>query len=170
MKLLIFSDIHGRLDSLLKIIEIFKLEKYDSMIILGDVLYHGPRNNLPENYNPKECIKLLNQYSKKIVWIKGNCDAYVDEMVLNFKAVEKLSLNINGSEYYFEHGHLLDFDNLEKYKAQYIVYGHFHVPMLYKKNGFTLANPGSISIPKDGSVESYICLEEGIIEIKNLFD
>ena len=93
MKYLVISDIHGGIQGAGLISSLY--DSVDKILILGDILYHGPRNDLPKDYNPKECIKLLNELKDDIIWIRGNCDAEVDEMVLNFKVSEKLDLNLN---------------------------------------------------------------------------
>lgn len=169
MKYLIFSDLHGNYISLKTVLEVFEKEGYGQMIFLGDMLYHGPRNDLPKDYNPKKCIADLNKYQDKIIWIKGNCDAEVDDMVLDFKAQENYTLNFNNKKYYFEHGHHLDFDNLNKYDADVILFGHIHIPLIEQKEGVVLANPGSVSIPKNGSKESYLSLDENGLVLKELF-
>ena len=110
MRYLVCSDIHGSIDSVERIIDLFKKYSCDKIICLGDILYHGPRNDLPLNYNPKACIKILNEYKDYIIAIKGNCDAEVDQMVLNFKILEDSYLSIGDNLYYLCHGHHLNFD------------------------------------------------------------
>ena len=152
MKYLIVSDIHGSVDSVQKLLNIFEEEKCDYILNGGDVLYHGPRNDLPENYNPKGCIKLLNDYADKIICVNGNCDAEVDQMVLNFEIKPYYDATINGLKLHMEHGHHLD---LYKGDANIIISGHTHIPVLENNNGVIYLNPGSITIPKANSKRDY---------------
>lgn len=152
MKYLIVSDIHGASDSAKTICEVFEKEKCDYILLLGDILYHGPRNDLPNNYCPKEVIKLLNNYSDKIIAIKGNCEAEVDSMVLSFKINDYLDMNINDLKCHLEHGHHLDLYNGD---CDIILYGHTHIPDNSTKNNIRYFNPGSITIPKNNTKRSY---------------
>ncbi len=165
MKYLIVSDIHGSSDSAAKIVEIFNNEKCDQILCLGDVLYHGPRNDLPLYYEPKKVIALLNPLSDKIICIKGNCEAEVDQMVLNFKIYDYLDLDINGYKAHLEHGHHLD-----QYKGtpDVILSGHTHVPVLAKENNVLYVNPGSITIPKNNSERGYAIWDNNVITLYNL--
>ena len=147
MKYLIMSDIHGSSFYLNKVLENAK-GRYDRIIILGDVLYHGPRNDLPYGYAPKECIAILNPLKDIITCVRGNCDAEVDQMVLSFLIQDSYYFNHNNKTIYCSHGHHLDFDNLKSYKADICLYGHFHIPCIEQKDGVLLVNPSSISIPK----------------------
>ena len=154
MKYLVVSDIHGAFDSVSFILDVFEKEKCDKILLLGDVLYHGPRNDLPNNYLPKKVIDLLNPYSDKIICVKGNCEAEVDQMVLNFKILDFYDDTINGIKTHLEHGHHLD---LYKGDAKLVLYGHTHIPDNKDSDlGFHLINPGSITIPKSNSKRSYI--------------
>ncbi len=160
MKYLIVSDIHGASDSAQVISDVFKNEKCDLILCLGDILYHGPRNDLPNNYCPKDVIKILNPLAEKILAIKGNCEAEVDQMVLDFKINDFLDMNINGFNAHLEHGHHLD-----EYKGHpdIILYGHTHIPDKKIENGIRYFNPGSITLPKANSKRSYAIWEENII-------
>ena len=153
MKYLVVSDIHGAFDSTSFILDVFEKEKCDSIILLGDVLYHGPRNDLPNEYFPKKVIELLNQYKDKILCIKGNCDAEVDQMVLKFDIINSYDGIMNDIKCHFEHGHHLD-----EYKgdAKLVLYGHTHIPANETKDNKHFINPGSITIPKNNSKRSYI--------------
>lgn len=151
MKYLICSDIHGSISSVDFLLDQFEKEKCDMIICLGDVLYHGPRNDLPEAYAPKEVIKKLNPLKDKIICIKGNCEAEVDQMVLEFKIHDLLDMEINGLSVHLEHGHHLD---SYKGNADIVLYGHTHIPVIEKK-GNVFINPGSITIPKAGSKRGY---------------
>ncbi|MBR3617094.1 MAG: phosphodiesterase [Acholeplasmatales bacterium] len=167
MRYLIVSDIHGDAESTKFICDKFTNGQFDKMLLLGDVLYHGPRNDLPKGYAPKECIKLLNAISDKIIWIRGNCDAYVDEMVLNFKVSDYLDLNLNGIISHLEHGHFLD-----KYNGNpdLVLYGHTHIPECDLHGKTLYCNPGSISIPKNNTKKSYAILEDKHIQILDMED
>ena len=167
MRYLIVSDIHGDSVSTKFIYDKYKNGNFDKMLLLGDVLYHGPRNDLPSGYNPKECIKLLNELENDIIWLRGNCDAYVDEMVLNFDVNDSLDLNLNGIICHLEHGHFLD-----KYEGapDMVMYGHTHIPECELHNKTLYYNPGSISIPKNGSKKSYGILEDKHIQILDMED
>ncbi|MDE5715561.1 MAG: phosphodiesterase [Anaeroplasmataceae bacterium] len=156
MKYLIFSDLHGAVDSIEFLIERFKNLKCDQMICLGDVLYHGPRNDLPMNYNPKRVIEIMNDYKDFILCIQGNCDAEVDQMVLNFSLHQFLNVQLNGIECHLEHGHHLE---SEQVSQTLTFYGHTHVSCIEEKNGKIFANPGSITIPKNNTKRSYMILE-----------
>lgn len=166
MKYLIASDIHGSAyycDLLIKAIE---SEKADKVLLLGDILYHGPRNDLPKDYAPKRVIEMLNPLKEKIICVRGNCDAEVDQMVLDFpimadyKTVENL---------YLSHGHIYNPDNLPPMKkGDILINGHTHVPKCQEKNGFVFMNCGSVSIPKENSFHSYMTMEKGKFLWKNL--
>ena len=167
MKYLIFSDLHGSSQSAQIIIDKFIGHSCDLMICLGDVLYHGPRNDLPPFYEPKKVISILNQYSKKIICIQGNCDAEVDQMVLNFPIVKSDNLVLNGLTCHFEHGHHLD---VLSTNADIIFYGHTHISIIEKKDNQLFCNPGSITIPKDGTSRSFIIMDDNSIKLYDIDD
>lgn len=162
MKYLICSDIHGSIDSVELLIQEFETSNCDMIICLGDVLYHGPRNDLPAAYAPKEVIKALNPLKDKIICIKGNCEAEVDQMVLDFEIQNQLDMKINGLNVHLEHGHHLD-----EYKgnADVVLYGHTHIPVIDKKDNKVFINPGSITIPKAGSKRGYAIWDENKITL-----
>lgn len=153
-KYLVLSDIHGSIKYAK--LAFSKYEQYGckKILILGDILYHGPRNELPEEYRPKEVIALCNNYKDKILAVKGNCDAEVDEMVLEFKLFNEVMLEINNHKFLLTHGHHLD----EAEPDGYILYGHTHVNFFED----VYLNVGSVSIPKDG-YHSYAIIDEGKI-------
>ena len=153
MKYLIVSDIHGGGLEAEFIIKNFLEEKCDYLICLGDVLYHGPRNDLPATYNPKMVIKLLNEYANKIICVKGNCEAEVDQMVLDFEILDSYDSYLNGLDCHFEHGHHLD---LYEGKCDILFSGHTHIPLCEKEKNYLHMNPGSITLPKNNSKKSYI--------------
>ena len=147
MKLFIISDIHGSLYYLKKVMEIFEKENYDKLVILGDELYHGPRNPLPKDYSPKEVIEILNKYKDKIIAVRGNCDSEVDQMVLSYPIMSDYSMIYLGNKRVFlTHGHIYNIDNpLPMSEGDILLYGHFHIPMIEKKDERYFFNPGSIS-------------------------
>lgn len=164
MKVMFISDIHGSSYYLKKALDIYKNGGYKHLYILGDVLYHGPRNDLPEGYNVKECIELLKDL-KNVTYIKGNCDAEVDEMVLKVKMYKNKIITLDGKKVFLTHGHHINKDNLPKVKCDFLMYGHFHVPFITKKDDLIIMSPGSISIPKENSLPSYIKYEDKEFEI-----
>lgn len=166
MKAMIVSDIHGSYDDLKRVMDIYEEECMDKLILLGDLLYHGPRNPLPEGYQPKKVIALLNQYKEKIIAVRGNCDAEVDQMVLEFPMRADYSeIYMDGHRFFLTHGHLYDEDHLPMLQAgDVFMHGHFHKPMLKKKDGIILFNPSSISLPKEGQ-KSFGIYEDGELKI-----
>lgn len=172
MKLLFASDIHGSALYCEKLLNNIKKEMPEKIIILGDVLYHGPRNDLPEGYAPKEVIKMLNPLSDKIIAVRGNCDAEVDNMVLDFDVSETYKrIFADGKHIFLTHGHIYNrlnpFDCTEKYV---MFNGHFHVPEIRDEGSFYYVNDGSVSIPKMDSARSYAVWTDGLIELKRLDD
>ena len=156
MKYLIVSDIHGSADSANHIERLYRELGCDYILCLGDVLYHGPRNDLPEAYAPKKVISVLNPLADKIICVKGNCEAEVDQMVLDFKILDSYDATLNGITCHLEHGHHLD---EYKGKPMLIMSGHTHIPVLEMKDGILYLNPGSITIPKAGSARGYAVLD-----------
>ena len=160
MRLMIASDIHGSAYYCQEMIERFKEEEADKLLLLGDILYHGPRNDLPKDYNPKKVIELLNPLKDKIIAVRGNCDAEVDQMVLDFPIMADYTmLLVDDIEIYATHGHIYNQDNPIK-SASIILYGHTHVPDNTLKDGIRYLNPGSISIPKNDTLHSYMVYED----------
>jgi len=164
MKVIIASDIHGNLKYVHKLDELIQKENPDKLILLGDVYYHGPRNNLPDEYNPMEVSNILNKYSNKIIAVRGNCDAEVDNMISEFdvsKDYEEIVLD--GNKFYITHGHL--FDKLENIiNDNYVFYGHTHVYDLLNKK----INPGSVGIPKVNKEHTVILYENNRLNLINL--
>ena len=169
MKLLFASDVHGCLPALQKIITAFEKHQADKLIFLGDLLYHGPRNPLPDGYNPKEVAALLNSYKTKLLTVRGNCDAEVDQMMLEFPCLADFTqLYVDGHVFYVTHGHLFNSDKLPPLNDNDIfIHGHFHVPMLKKEGNIYIANPNSISLPKQGEA-SYIIYENHTLTMYRL--
>lgn len=164
MKLLIASDIHGSIKYAKKLADVYERENPDMIVLLGDILYHGPRNDLPEEYAPKEVVSLLNGYKDKILCLRGNCDAYVDSMVLDFGLCDDLSVIFDGkNRIYMSHGHVYNPDNLPNVSGGDIfLYGHTHIAKDEIINGVRCINPGSISLPKNGQKNSYVIYDDGI--------
>ena len=168
MKYLIISDIHGSSYYLRKVLNYFDELKCDKILILGDILYHGPRNDLPKEYNPKEVIKLLNPLKDKIIAVKGNCDGEVDSMVLNFPILD-LALVADGFNMYMTHGHHFNPENrLNVESGSVVLYGHTHVHKIDNINGVTYLNPGSISLAKGDLINSFAIKEDNKIYIYDL--
>ncbi len=157
MELLVISDIHGSSTALDKILEIYNSRKFDKIIICGDVLYHGPRNPLPEGYNPKVVAEKLNSIKSELMVIRGNCESEVDEMVLEFPVMGTYSYyNVGEHDVFITHGHKYNRENLPPLKKDSILLtGHTHIPTGDKTNDIYFFNPGSISLPKGGFEPSY---------------
>ena len=162
MKLIIASDIHGSAYWCRKLMEIIEEKDPDKVILLGDLLYHGPRNDLPKDYAPKQVIPMLSSLKEKIIAVRGNCEAEVDQMVLPFPCMaDYAQLLIDGKTFYLSHGHHASPDNLPPLEAGSIfLSGHTHVKLDEVRNGIRCLNPGSVSIPKDGS-HSILIYENG---------
>lgn len=170
MKLMIASDIHGSEYYCKKLLECEKAENPDKLLLLGDILYHGPRNELPRDYNPKSVITLLNGIKEKILCVRGNCDTEVDQMVLEFPVMAEYCLITEGKQLIMAtHGHVFNMDNPPKLqKGDILLHGHTHVPANVETENFRYLNPGSVAIPKDGSINSYMTLENGCFIWKDL--
>ena len=170
MKFLIASDIHGSAfycDLLLKAIE---KENADRIILLGDILYHGPRNDLPRDYAPKKVIEMLNPIKEKLLCVRGNCDTEVDQMVLSFPVLADYAVIPVGDKLiYATHGHNYNPSTLPPLaKGDILLNGHTHIPKCTEYENFVYMNPGSVSIPKEDSCHSYMTLENGEFLWKNL--
>lgn len=171
MKLLIASDIHGSVYYLEKLIDRYNIEKPDKIILLGDYLYHGPRNDLPKDYNPKKVVELLNNLKEKIIGVRGNCDSEVDQMVLEFPIMSDYNyLNIDGVDIYLTHGHIYNQNNPIPGSKGIVLYGHTHVASCETIEGITYINPGSISIPKQDSKHSYLVYEDKMFKWIDLIE
>ncbi len=170
MKLLVISDIHGSYYYAKKILEIEKRENPDKIVLLGDLYYHGPRNDLTQEYNPMEVSKILNSLKDKLIVTKGNCDAEVDEMISEFPFKEYIEMNVNGYNLFLSHGHKYNIDNLPPLgvNIDIMMYGHFHVGFIKEKDGIIFANPGSISLPKENSKHSYLIFDDNKLILKDV--
>lgn len=165
MKLFIASDLHGSAKYCREMIEAFKREKADKMLLLGDILYHGPRNPLPDGYAPKEVCELLSGYKDRIMCVRGNCEAEVDQMVLPFPCLSDYALVFaDGINIYLSHGHR---DVPPMNAGDVYITGHTHVPLIEKPSYLHL-NPGSVSLPKENSERGYIVYENRTFTFKTL--
>ena len=169
MKLMIASDLHGSAHYTGQLLSAFDREQPDKLLLLGDILYHGPRNDLPEGYAPKEVIAMLNPLAEKLLCVRGNCEAEVDQMVLDFPVMADYCVLFEREKtIYVTHGHLFSESNPPKLQqGDVLLTGHTHVPACANHGWFYL-NPGSVSIPKSGSWHGYMVLENGIFIWKTL--
>ncbi len=168
MKYVIASDLHGSAFFAEKIIKIFQTEKANKLIILGDIYNHGPRNPLPENYSPMQVADLLNGIKDSLIVIKGNCDSAVDTMISEFDFVENLCLLVEDKTLFLTHGHVYNKDAMPKTKFNAVIYGHFHTGFIEKQGDTVVANAGSLSLPKNGTPNSYLVLENTELILKDL--
>ena len=170
MKLLIASDVHGDLDSIKKVLSAYESEKCDKLLLLGDLLYHGPRNDLPNTYAPKEVIKLLNENRDKILAVRGNCDTEVDQMVLEFPILADYAyLSLDGLSVFATHGHKFNTKDLPPLrKGEILLHGHTHVLSATEFGNENLyLNPGSCAIPKENNPRSYMVYENRCFTVKD---
>ena len=170
MKILIASDIHGDLDSMEKVLSAYEKENCDKLLLLGDLLYHGPRNNLPSTYAPKEVIKLLNENKTKILAVRGNCDTEVDQMVLEFPILADYAyLSLDGLSVFATHGHKFNLKDLPPLRqGEILLHGHTHVLTATEFGDKNLyLNPGSAAIPKENNPRSYMVYENRTFTVKD---
>lgn len=159
MKLLIASDIHGSALWCRKLLEAYETVGADKLILLGDVLYHGPRNDLPDEYAPKAVIGMLNPLADRILCVRGNCEAEVDGMVLSFPVSADYGMLWDGAvTMLLSHGHR---EVPKMVPGTVYLTGHTHVPLAEEVDGYIHLNPGSTSIPKENSPHSYLLYENG---------
>lgn len=174
MKIMIASDIHGSAHYCEKMIEAYKTEGAEKLLLLGDILYHGPRNDLPKEYAPKKVIEMLNNIKDEILCVRGNCEAEVDQMVLKFPVLADYCIIYEGKHMIFAtHGHTLNPESLPPLKkGDILLNGHTHVPKCEEKLSadeidYIYMNPGSVSIPKENSHHGYMLAENGKFLWKN---
>lgn len=164
MKAIIASDIHGNLEYTRKLDELIQKENPQKLILLGDLYYHGPRNNLPDKYNPMEVSEILNKYADIIIAVRGNCDAEVDNMISNFDITKDYEeIILDGIKFYITHGHLLD-ELQDIIKNDYVFCGHTHVYDLNSTN----INPGSVGLPKVNKEHTVIVYEDKMLSLIDL--
>ena len=170
MKWMIASDIHGSAACCEKLLAAFGREQADRLLLLGDLLYHGPRNDLPQGYAPKEVIAQLSGVKDKVFCVRGNCEAEVDQMVLPFPVLaDYCLLEQKGRVIFATHGHHYNLENPPLLQpGDVLLHGHTHIPAKDNSLGFWYLNPGSVSIPKENSPHSYMTLEDGQFLWKDL--
>ena len=168
MNVWIASDIHGSALYCRKLLDLMEKRGADRLVLLGDLLYHGPRNDLPEGYDPKAVFAMLNSVKDRILSVHGNCDAEVDQMVLHFPIEADFRVEeLCGRRLFLTHGHHFNVDQRPSRTlldgAGYVVYGHFHVPMRRLEDGVWYWNPGSVSIPKENSWHACMRMTEDAV-------
>ena len=170
MKYLIVSDIHGSLPALEQVLRVYEEEHCEMMLILGDILNYGPRNRIPEGIDPKGIVERLNNLADKIISVRGNCDAEVDQMLLDFPIMETYALLVDGGKrYLLTHGHIYNKENMPKGPYDAIIYGHSHLWELSRNaEGKVICNTGSITFPKGGNPPTLATLEDGKFTMYNL--
>ena len=174
MKMLFASDIHGSAFFCRQLLDIYRKSGAARLVLLGDILYHGPRNDLPREYAPREVISMLNPLKDQIYAVRGNCDTEVDQMVLQFPILADYALlSIEGKTLYATHGHVFNQDSLPPVQdGDILIHGHTHLLKAEKMETdfgtVAILNPGSVSIPKGGNPNTYAILENGIFTIKTL--
>ena len=170
MRWMIVSDIHGSEYYCRKLLEAYDRENAGRLLLLGDILYHGPRNDLPRDYDPKSVAKMLNEHKKDILCVRGNCDTEVDQMVLAFPILADYCVLAEGEHLiYATHGHIFNEKNLPPlHQGDILLHGHTHVPACREHETYVYMNPGSVSIPKEGSAHGYLIYEAGIFLWKDL--
>lgn len=167
MRIVIASDIHGSSYYASRLKDRFLAEQADQLILLGDIYYHGPRNDLSYEYDPQKVAGILNDMWDKVVSVRGNCDSEVDEMISRFSFIENMELFVSGKKVYLAHGHKINWD-FPHYYSDIIIYGHLHTGFIKKEDDIIIANSGSISLPKNGTPNSYIVLTDDKIELKDI--
>ena len=170
MKLMIASDIHGSLYYCEKVREILAKETPANLLLLGDLLYPGPRNDRPRDYTPKGVIRVLNAMKQELLCVRGNCDAEVDQMVLEFPIMaDYMILYLQGHMIFVTHGHVHNKEHLPMLKKGAVrLHGHTHVQAMEDLGDYWYLNPGSVSLPKEGNANSYMIYEDGKFLIKDL--
>lgn len=167
MKYMFASDIHGSAYYCRKLLEKYESSGAERLILLGDLLYHGPRNDLPKEYAPKEVITMLNEKKHEIFTVRGNCEAEVDQMVLEFPVLADYAvLVLNGLTFFATHGHVFHEDHMPPLKdGDILVHGHTHLLKAERVGEHYILNPGSVSIPKGGNPATYALLDEHVFRI-----
>ena len=169
MKLMIASDLHGSSYYTKALLHRYAEEKPERLLLLGDLLYHGPRNDLPRDYDTKKCTAMLNALGKPPLCVRGNCDGEVDQMVLNFPVLADFAaVFTDGITMYLTHGHHLENAAKALSEGDVLLFGHTHVPEFTRKDGIFFVNPGSVSLPKENSSHSFLIFEGGIFTWKNV--
>ena len=171
MKYFVATDIHGSYYWAKKIVEKFNASGADKLVLLGDLYYHGPRNPLPEEYAPMKTAELFNGISDKIIAIRGNCDAEIDETISKFSFSPFYTVDCNGKKVTFTHGHRLNKDNLpEKGTCDILIYGHFHVNEITRNDGVLCVNVASASLPKNGAKPAFCTVADDGLKLETFDD
>jgi len=171
MKLFFASDLHGSLPATQKVLSLFERSGATTLVLLGDLLNHGPRNPIPEGYDPAAVAELLNQYSLNILAVRGNCDSEVDQMLLNFPMMSDYALLMfeSGQRLFLTHGHIYNRDQVPPMReGDVLVHGHTHIPASEAWHNGYFFNPGSVTFPRNGFAASYGFLEDGLLSVKTL--
>lgn len=168
MKIVFISDIHGSFGYAKLIPEILKRENAEKLVILGDLYYHGPRNPLPLEYSPMEVSHLLNSLEVDKVAVRGNCDAEVDIKITDFDVLDTFEFKCGKNKVFCSHGQNFNIDKFPECEFDIMIYGHKHTGFIVEKHGKIIANAGSISLPKDGTKNSYLVLTEENLQLKEL--
>lgn len=168
MKILIASDLHGSAYYADKLLDRCYIENVDRLILLGDIYNHGPRNQLPKNYDPMRVAEILNNVKENLVVVKGNCDSEVDNMISEFSFIEDLLVISGGKTVFLTHGHVYNKDYMPKTNFDAVIYGHFHTGFIERVGQTVVANTGSLSLPKNDTKNSYIILEDNTITLKDI--
>lgn len=167
---MIASDIHGSLYFANQMTTRYQKENAEKLLLLGDILYHGPRNDLPKEYNPKGVITLLNDMRNELLCVRGNCEAEVDQMVLDFPVLaDYMIFYLEKRMVFVTHGHIHNKNNLPPLKkGDILLHGHTHLQAMEDNGDYIYLNPGSVSIPKGNDVNSYMIYEDGVFTIKDM--
>lgn len=170
MKLMFASDIHGAAECCEKMLKRFDEERAEKLFMLGDILYHGPRNDLPADYAPKKVIAMLNERKNQLLCVRGNCDTEVDQMVLEFPIMAEYALlYLDGRTVFLTHGHKFNRSNPPLLNnGDILLHGHTHVQTIDESRSYTYMNPGSVSLPKNGMPKSYMIYEDGVFSLREL--
>ena len=170
MKLFFASDLHGSLPATEAMLERFQRSGSEHLILLGDLLNHGPRNPIPEGYQPAQVAERLNEYSERIIAVRGNCDSEVDQMLLTFPIMSDYAwvMLASGQRLFLTHGHLYHSDKRPMLRrGDILVHGHTHIPLAYEDNGCVIFNPGSVTFPRQAYEASYGELHDTELTVKS---
>ena len=169
-RLIIASDIHGDAETCARLVDIYRESGAERLVLLGDLLYHGPRNDLPAGYAPKKVIELLNSLKNDILAVRGNCDTEVDQMVLQFPILADYAyISVDGLRIFATHGHNFNTTKLPPLaKGDILLHGHTHLTVCEEGDGYVYMNPGSLALPKEGTHHGYMTYEAGVFTWKTL--
>ncbi len=168
MKILVASDVHGSRKFMEELAARFEAEGAEKLVLLGDIYNHGPRNPLPEGYDPMGVAEILNGLVSRLLVIKGNCDSDVDTLISDFEFVSEAVLFVGGKQIFLQHGDRYSADSLPKNCGDAFFYGHYHTGFIERKGGVLVANCGSVSLPKGGTPRSYLLVDGGEVILKEL--